>query len=95
MESVCYATAIVQASADRIQVERSRDTRKSMPYVMLYRVYQHNDFAEQMASQRDNIPRDCDPYIQEDGTIRVITMVPQMFFVNWCVLLLCISSVVD
>lgn len=92
MTNACYATAIVQASTLVSQVDNSKDTRKSMPYVMLYRVYQHKDFSKKISANQKT-PRDCDPYIQEDGTIRVITMVPQMLFINWCVLLSCISPV--
>ena len=33
-------------------------------------------------------------YVQADGTIRVVTMVPHVFFVNWYALLPCIRFVV-
>ena len=96
MENVCYATAIVQPGRNMAQLgETVDDTRRSMPYVMLYRVYQANEFSRLMKEKKSPALLKCEAFTQSDGTIRLITMVPYLLFVNWYVLLPCTSFVVD
>ena len=87
MENVCYATAIVQAGHRAAQLDSGQDTRNLSPYVMLYRVYQADEFYKLMGQLYKE-------FAQTDGTFRVITMIPHTFFVNWYALLPCIRFVV-
>ena len=96
MENVCYATAILQPGSNMAQLgETVDDTRKVMPYVMLYRVYQADEFSRLMKEKKGGPLSKCEDFTQSDGTIRVITMVPYLLFVNWYVLLPCTGFVVD
>ena len=86
MENVCYATAIVQPGHRAAQLDAGQDTRNTSPFVMLYRVYQADEFKKLVG--------DKEGFAQADGTFRVITMIPHTFFVNWYALLPCIRLVV-
>jgi hypothetical protein len=87
MENVCYATAIVQAGHRAAQLDSGQDAPNLSPYVMLYRVYQSEEFYKLMGLYYKEIA-------QADGTFRVVTMIPHTFFVNWYALLPCIRFVV-
>ena len=80
MENVCYATAVVQAGHRAAQLDSGQDTRNLSPYVMLYRVYQADEFYKLMGQLYKE-------FAQTDGTFRVITMIPHTFFVNWYICL--------
>ena len=69
MENVCYATAIVQAGHKVAQLDSGQDTRNLSPYVMLYRVYQVDEFYKLMGLSYKG-------FAQIDGTFRAITMIP-------------------
>ena len=86
MENVCYATAIVQPGHRAAQLDAGQDTRNTSPFVMLYRVYQADEFKKLVGDQEG--------FAQADGTFRVVTMIPHTFFVNWYALLPCIRLVV-
>ena len=86
MENVCYATAIVQPGYRAAQLDAGQDTRNTSPFVMLYRVYQADEFKKLVG--------DKEGFAQADGTFRVNTMIPHTFFVNWYALLPCIRLVV-
>jgi hypothetical protein len=86
MENVCYATAIVQPGHKAAQLDDGQDTRNTSPFVMLYRVYQADEFQKLVG--------DKEGFAQADGTFRVVTMIPHIFFVNWYALLPCIRFVV-
>ena len=86
MENVCYATAIVQPGHRAAQLDAGQDTRNTSPFVMLYRVYQADEFQKLVG--------DKEGFAQADGTFRVVTMIPHTFFVNWYALLPCIRFVV-
>jgi hypothetical protein len=86
MENVCYATAIVQPGHKAAQLDDGQDTRNTSPFVMLYRVYQADEFQKLVG--------DKEGFAQADGTFRVVTMIPHTFFVNWYALLPCIRFVV-
>ena len=46
MENVCYATAIVQPGHRAAQLDAGQDTRNLSPFVMMYRVYQADEFSK-------------------------------------------------
>ena len=54
-----------------------------------------NEFSRLMQERRSPSLLKCEAFTQSDGTIRVITMVPYLLFVNWYVLLPCTGFVVD
>ena len=87
LENVCYATAIVQPGYRAAQLDAAEDTRNLSPFVMLYRVYQADEFYKLMGLFRKELA-------QADGTFRVVTMIPHTFFVNWYALLPYITFVV-
>jgi hypothetical protein len=87
LENVCYATAIVQPGYRAAQLDAAQDTRNLSPFVMLYRVYQTDEFYKLMGLSYKE-------FAQADGTFRVVTMIPHTFFVNWYALLPCIRFVV-
>ena len=87
MENVSYATAIVQPGYRAAQLDAAEDTRNLSPFVMLYRVYQADEFYKLMGLFRKE-------FAQADGTFRVVTMIPHTFFGNWYALLPCIRFVV-
>ena len=94
--SVMPSAAIVQPGRNIAQLgETVDDTRRSVPYVMLYRVYLANEFSRLMKERKSPSLLKFEAFTQSDGTIRVITMVPYLLFVNWYVLLPCTSFVVD
>ena len=77
----------MQAGHRAAQLDSGQDTRNLRPYVMLYRVYQADEFHKLMGLYYKEFAR-------TDGTFRVITMTPHTFFVNWYALLPCIRFVV-
>jgi hypothetical protein len=86
-ENVSYATAIVQPGYRTAQLDAAEDTRNLSPFVMLYRVYQADEFYKLMGLSNKE-------FAQADGTFRVVTMIPHTFFVNWYALLPYITFVV-
>ena len=89
LENVCYATAIVQPGYRAAQLDAAEDTRNLSPFVMLYRVYQADEFYKLMGRRLSR-----KEFAQADGTFRVVTMLPHTFFVNWYALLPYITFVV-
>ena len=81
------ATAIVQPGYRAAQLDAAADTRNLSPFVMLYRVYEADEFYKLMGLFRKELA-------QADGTFRVVTMIPHTFFVNWYALLPYITFVV-
>jgi hypothetical protein len=61
LENVSYATAIVQPGYRAAQLDAAEDTRNLSPFVMLYRVYQADEFYKLMGLFR----KEC---AQADGT---------------------------
>ena len=76
----------MQAGHRAAQLDSGQDTRNLSPYVMLYRVYQADEFKKLVG--------DKEGFAQADGTFRVVTMIPHTFFVNWYALLPYITFVV-